>query len=798
MIEKNEQPRKQLIFYFIVLITFLISIVAYHTYFENGWYVQDDYISLEPGGARSILDSAKGITDWLYSGQARYQPVRIFLFSAFTHLFQEEYTAYYNFALHLVNLLLLSLLLRKFNVSLVNALIIVLVFSLFGRYRMMESPSVMIAGSGLNLFFILISSLSLIKTLEISNWNSRKYAWFSLSVLSYMGLTFSYEVAFPLILVIGYIFLAFHFKSFRHEKIFSIKEYLYLLPYFASLFVYYFFFRRAESMYEGAKIIWGHDILIRLKSYLAYTFSYPTHLKLNVEGIICLILYFTALSLAKKTAKIGHDGEIQSSARRNHDLSQNANLIAFGVVFYIASVVLFCLNQWMSATSIMRHHTYLMTAGSSILLVTTLFGLQWLFVEPVRKGYHRLLIYIIAPFMILFGLNDTLDMYKNEHDRTTSIKLLKDKIQSSIKDPERVDAILVKNFFQDYYRISGMDGAFLQWFDFKKSIYSGREITYVNDNKIKFKGPLTYYHPPDQEHEVDNNKTEIFYLDDVNKKVLSYSDFINIQTGENLHQLRQVMKDGPTQCDANYFLDAVLKNIHNRNTIIITLDSEKNLKHFLRNVSRIELNGSAVRKVSASSNNIYIDTNKLTGVNYFFLKIVSADKEFKNHLKEVKLRDFQGATPAAFNIKDEYLAFEKIGSISKPQTAVNSQELVLEWGDGVYDLESDSTHNWRWVSPHGEMYLINNTPRVLAVTAKMKLGTSYNERSNLIITGPGFKENLKINVDPLLYAKIITVPPGRHAIVFESSAKKPVGSTDPRSLSFTISDFQITDCSSRH
>ncbi|MHB1143156.1 MAG: hypothetical protein ACYC1T_15520 [Sulfuricaulis sp.] len=792
MAEKNEQPKKQLIFHLIILITFLISIVAYHTYFVNGWYVQDDYISLEPGGARSILDSAKGITDWLYSGQARYQPVRIFLFSAFTHLFQEEYAVYYNFALHLVNLLLLSFLLKKFKASTTNILIIVLIFSLFGRYRMMESPSVMIAGSGLSLFFILASSLSLIKTLEISNWSSRKFAWFILSILSYLGLTFSYEVAFPLILVIGYIFFAFHFKSFRHKKIFNIKEYLYLLPYFASLLVYYFFFRRAESMYEGAKIAWGYDILIRLKSYLAYTFTYPAHLKLNAEGIIFLILYFIAINLAIKTERPD-----QPDSRINNDLSNNGNLIIFGAIFYFASVVLFCLNQWVSATSIMRHHTYLMTAGSSILLATTLVGLQWLFAEPVRKIYYRLLIYIMAPFIILFGLNDTLDMYKNEHDRTASIKLLKGSIQSSVKDPERIDAILVKNFFHDYYRISGMDGAFLQWFDFKKSIFSGREITYVKDNKIKFKGPLTYYHPPDQEHEADNNKTEIFYFDDVSRNVLFYSDFINIETGENLHQLKQVMKDGATPCDANYFLDAILKNFHSKNTVAITLDPEINLRNFLRNVSRVELNGRPVKKVFASRNNIYLDMRYLSDINYIFLKIVSADKEFKHHIKEIRLSSSQETKLATFNIKDEHLAFEKSSLVSNPNTTGNSQELVLEWGDGFYDIEHDPTRSWRWGSPRGEIYLINNTQRLLAVTVIMKLGTSYKKHSNLIITGPGFKENLKINADPLLYSKIIAVPPGRHAVIFESNAKKPVGSTDPRSLSFNISDFQITDCSSR-
>jgi hypothetical protein len=298
---------------------------------------------------------------------------------------------------------------------------------------------------------------------------------------------------------------------------------------------------------------------------------------------------------------------------------------------------------------------YLMTAGSSILLVGALLvGLQWFFVESSANIHSRLLTYIVAPFLILSGINGTLDIYKNQHDGTASIKSLKDKIQSSIKDPEKVDAILIKNFFPRYYGISSMTGAFLQWFDFKKYIYSGREITYVKDNVIKFKGPLTWYFPPDKELEADNNKTEIFYTDNVNRKVLSYSDFIDIETGENTHQLKQVMKDGTEQCETNY-LEAIFKNTARNTALAITLDSVTRPENFLGNISNVELNGTSVKSALVSDNTIYIDLGNLSGIKHVFLKIVSADKEFKQRLQRLELSNSQETPLASFTIKGESL-----------------------------------------------------------------------------------------------------------------------------------------------
>jgi hypothetical protein len=149
-----------------LLFLILLTGLCYSTYWGNVWYLQDDYMSVEAGGANSIWDSSKKATSWLYDGQQRYQLVRFTTFYIDTHLVSEEYSFYYNFGLHLLNVILLFLLIRKFKVNDYIAFSSVLLFSIFGINRMMESPSTMIGGSGICTFFIILALFLLIKALE--------------------------------------------------------------------------------------------------------------------------------------------------------------------------------------------------------------------------------------------------------------------------------------------------------------------------------------------------------------------------------------------------------------------------------------------------------------------------------------------------------------------------------------------------------------------------------------------------------------------------------------------------------
>lgn len=767
-------------FYSIIFITFLISAIAYHTYFENGWYVQDDYMTMEPGGVGSIAHTTGNITSWLNTAQGRFQPVRLFFFSAATHMFQEEYAPIYNFSLHLANLLLLFFLLRKFIASNISSLIIILGFSLFGRWRMMESPSTMIGGDGLNLLFILITLIFLIKAIEENHWSAKNISWFVISLTSYAGLVFSYEVAFPLFLVVIYTFIIFHVKNSERNQRWDIKRYFPLVPYLALLLIFLVFFRQAESSYQGARIVWSHDILTRFTSYLEYTTTYPIKLKARPEVFLFFILYFLATYLAIKV-----DKTTAAKGQLDNPLN-NYKLFVFGIIFFLSSVVLFTLGTWGLPTAVMVHHTYVITVGSSIIIVSSIFGLRYFLIEPVKRIYFYSMILFFVPLILAAGLYNNIDYYEKQQQRTAEIKLLKYKIQTSIKDPTKIDAILIKNFTHNYYGISGMDGAFLQWFGYKKYIHSGREIVSVLDNKIKFKGPLTYYRPATDVHEVDNEKIEIFYLNVTDGKLLGYSDVINFQKGQNMHQIDQVMEDViGQQCDKDYVLNAALKNLSGKDTLAISLGTGRDIGGFLKGVS-IEINGRAVKNVLTADKNIYI--NGVAGTKYIFLKITSIDDRFKSHLNEIKIVGMPSDIKSTrVQLDDAPPAFLQGDSLPSP---------TLEWSNGFYELESDKTHNWRWASQSGDMVVINPAQQPLKITFEMNIGSAQNGSYVLAINGELWHEQLSINNKSKQYMKTLLVPPGRHLVRFESNAPGLV-SPDPRVLSYVLENFRVVGCTSR-
>lgn len=764
----------------IILVTFLISALGYRTYFENGWYVQDDYMTIGAGGAGSIADTSGKTIRWLYSEQGRFQPVRLFIFSAATHMFQEEYALVYNFILHLANLLLLFFLLRKFNASHVSSLIILLVFSLCGNYRMMESPSVMIAGSGLNLLFTLITLLFLIKAIKEDYWGIRKIFWFAISLTSYAGLIFSYEVAFPLFLVIFYMFIIFN--NVQNGQ-WSIKRYYPLVAYIALLVIYLIFFRKTGgSSYEGARIVWSYDIFERFNSYLRYSLPSPRKLKVRPEIILFFLLYFFAIYQALKADKAATIKENLNSPL----FLPEYKLFAFGVIFYFSSVVLFTLNQWGTPQNVMSHHVYLITAGSAIFTVSLMLGFRH-FVASKRAGkiYFYSMVLIIFPIIIWSGFSKNIEDYKNQKTRTASIKLLKYKIQSSIDNPEKIDAILIKNFTHNYYAISGMDGAYLQWFDFRKYIHSGREIISVLDNKIKFKGPLTYYVPPTIVRDVDNANVEIFYLNDADKKLLAYSDYINFQDGKNLHQTDQVMGDG-LQCDSDYILNALLKNQNAKDTLVISFGSVADIENFLKEAA-IEINGRAVKNIFIAGANIYI--NGVADTKYLFLKISSANDKFKSYLNEIKITNNQIiAKSARILANDASLISASAAPIVMP---------VWEWGNGFYDLEGDAIKNWRWASPNGDLFITNTTQEPLKITFKMAFGANHNEFYALVIKSQLWNDELKINTKAQAYEKTLIIPPGKHPVRLESDSPGAVGANDPRNLSYVIENFRVVGCTSK-
>ena len=117
--------------------------------------------------------------------------------------------------------------------------------------------------------------------------------------------------------------------------------------------------------------------------------------------------------------------------------------------------------------------------------------------------------------------------------------------------------------------------------------------------------------------------------------------------------------------------------------------------------------------------------------------------------------------------------------------------LLLNWGGGFSGLESSADKTWRWSSQTGELTLNNYAERPRTVSLEMAFATGHKEESDFVLSGL-ISEQLKINENPRLYSKTVTIPPGNHVIRFTSNASRVDAPLDPRVLIFRIENFRLT------
>jgi len=599
----------------------------------------DDYVTLDMGPARaSVLQSCEATTHYLYSKQKRYQPVRLCVFAAFTRYFKEENSVYYNFALHLINILLLFLLLRKFKVGSIFSLISVLLFAVFGRFRYMDSTSVMVGGSGLNLLFILTTFLFLIKGLQATAQELlKRYAFLTVSALAYAGLVFSYEVAIPLFAPLVMVFYLFNPGGKGLLTPLKTKKMLYLLLYLVPLLFYIVFYRLLVKVsYEGAEIVWSLDIFIRLKSYILYTLipSFKLYIP-SKTGLLALGLYFAAVIVALKSSK----SKISPYDRKKSGL----NFLLFGATFYSSAIVIFTLNDWSTPADVMVHHTYLLTAAGATLIASLFYNFQWIFPDSFRKIYLTVLIVLIFPIILLGGVFNAEVNYGTNSVRASkasSISRLKKGIQSDIQDIDKTDAILLKNLYAPFYEIKSMNGAFEKWFGFQKDIMSGREIISARGDDIVFKGPLSIYAKA-RKFRVRNDRARIFFMSPLSGEILPYHYFVDFVRRLNIYQTLHVKEDFPSDnYDDQYRLEAILSNFKKNNYLNIWFKSNKGLQDFAKSHTLIEVNDELVPddRMILSGDRLSIDISGRTKkINYFFLKVLSSDDRFKSTIRLIAL-----------------------------------------------------------------------------------------------------------------------------------------------------------------
>ncbi|WP_068779042.1 hypothetical protein [Paenibacillus sp. GM2] len=118
--------------------------------------------------------------------------------------------------------------------------------------------------------------------------------------------------------------------------------------------------------------------------------------------------------------------------------------------------------------------------------------------------------------------------------------------------------------------------------------------------------------------------------------------------------------------------------------------------------------------------------------------------------------------------------------------------VLIRWSRGVYDLEGDDNHNWRWASKEGELTLYNLSNKDRTVTLNMQLSTNYPELSNITFESNEFSEEMQINNEPKSYTINITIPKGSYNIRFKNDVQKVYATDDSRDLYYRIENFSCS------
>ncbi|WP_156043300.1 hypothetical protein [Paenibacillus sp. UNC451MF] len=166
---------------------------------------------------------------------------------------------------------------------------------------------------------------------------------------------------------------------------------------------------------------------------------------------------------------------------------------------------------------------------------------------------------------------------------------------------------------------------------------------------------------------------------------------------------------------------------------------------------------------------------------------------------ESELQNILHVTPIISD--DQRLTYFDFGSYEKTLNIPHNELEKLKnkamylvndtWSNGFYGLEKDLTHNWRWSSSEGDLFLTNPAPSAKQLTISLGLSTGYPNKSKVFLTGL-INESFEVNNQTAFFNKSITLPPGMHQIHFSTNAKRLDGS-DPRELFFNVVDWKITE-----
>lgn len=208
---------------------------------------------------------------------------------------------------------------------------------------------------------------------------------------------------------------------------------------------------------------------------------------------------------------------------------------------------------------------------------------------------------------------------------------------------------------------------------------------------------------------------------------------------------------------------------------------------WIRTISSLPTDQMVEKTTLAGYDGIYIDT-----VGY-----IDEGKELKNELSNIL-----GEKPIKSDLND--LIFFSLKNyrqklinqygekeIKNKQKQILTLPIIIEWGKGFYQEETDNQSFWHWSKKQSSLTITNDNPESKNIILKFSVMSNYPEYSNLKISSKLFSQDLRINGTKIDFEKKIKLTQGQSQIKFNTDSKKAVSPTDSRELYFRIFNLKI-------
>lgn len=734
-------------------VAFVIAVLLIVNYpvLQYGWYVQDDYLTLEYARSTDLIVSSQNIIEWLYHSQNRFQPVRLFIFTLSTLNFREEYVILLNLCLHIINTLVAYKFLRVFNLNYHISLAVIVIFGADATWRMIESPSAMIGGDGL-IFFLMFSSIYLFKyVFSSSSLNFSIFGKYFLSLLLYACAIYSYESAFSLSIIFGASLLSLKNNNYLS----GIKRFsLMILPYLIIAITYLIYFRGSNSGYEGAAFNLSADVLTRLLSYSKTIFKFGVSYKLSdifQYSLFCIFIILSSFLIVKINSNCN------SVALKNEEMP-----IILGSIIYFAAVLLFIINNWQSPKDVMHHHLYIATFGASLLVAKICFT-----IKKLLKINNEVVISFIVSLFLISSFVSLSKSYKEIYKSKELVKNIRDQIISKY-DGSKYVVINDYNLHRPNFHpiMSSMNGALLVWLN-NKDVRGVTDPKFINSELIEVKSPLTYYKESNEIIKVKNSDVQMFYINDSLMLDLVDSRWQDQRDVSNKYRTLNYLCSNITLSNKR----DIFINTNRMNVIKVKVN---NMYHFINN-STIKLNNNIPKEI------------KVDSMGYAFFALQYPQKYSKIDLYNINLKDvldLHADTDRLTGAVNTFVANKKYSPRYEWL-----QDLKVTFSDGFYSTEQSLERQWNWSNGEGAIY-VNNSSDIMQKIRLQFLLASPNAGSHRLYLSGLINDQLDYSNSEKLIEFNSLIKPGINIIKFKSD-NIVNSSSDPRSLSFAVANFCI-------